>query len=210
MCYNFIHEWRILHFKVVFEQQIFEALFTSILFFFQTFSQKSAQRKSPRKHTTIIITITACLTQHCAIRAITATVLLELYTQLVTILPELQLTVFCSVLSFGSPTRSIKRKFLKWNVLVLGFSITLLQSSVYVNSHICLCLMLYWYKCLIYLLVCICVDIAISLCWVCVIYPSQTHIDVIVGLLINSSVWLLFYYFHMNDMKSFPLRLCMY
>ena len=42
----------------------------------------------------------------------------------------------------------------------------------------------------IYLLMCICVHIAVRLCCVCVIHLSHTHADVIVGLLINSSLYL--------------------
>ena len=37
-----------------------------------------------------------------------------------------------------------------------------------------------------YLLVCICVHIAVRLCCVCVIHFSHNHTDVIVGLLINN------------------------
>ena len=45
----------------------------------------------------------------------------------------------------------------------------------------------YWFRCSIYLLVCICVHIAVRLCCVCVIHFSHTHTDVIVGLLVNNA-----------------------
>ena len=50
------------------------------------------------------------------------------------------------------------------------------------NNYCC------WFRCSIYLLVCIYTYIAVRLCCACVIHLSHTHSDAIVGLLINSSM----------------------
>ena len=50
VCVNFIHKRRDLQFKVDFEQQIFEKLFMAIFIYSQSFCQKSAERKSPKKY----------------------------------------------------------------------------------------------------------------------------------------------------------------
>ena len=50
VCVNFIHEWRDLQFKVDFNREVFEKLFTTILFILRVFCQKSAERKSPKKY----------------------------------------------------------------------------------------------------------------------------------------------------------------
>ena len=46
--------------------------------------------------------------------------------------------------------------------------------------------------CSIYLLVCIRLHIGVRLYFVCIIHLSHTHTDVIVGLLINSSMYICF------------------
>ena len=50
MCVNFICEWGDLQFKVDSERQIFEKLFHGRFIYSQSFSQKSAERKSPKKY----------------------------------------------------------------------------------------------------------------------------------------------------------------
>ena len=50
VCVNFIHECRDLQFKVDFEQWILEKLFMAILFYSQSFCQKSAERQQPKKY----------------------------------------------------------------------------------------------------------------------------------------------------------------
>ena len=50
VCVNSIHKWRDLQFKVDSERQLFEKLFRAILFYSQSFCQKSAERKSPKKY----------------------------------------------------------------------------------------------------------------------------------------------------------------
>ena len=52
VCVNFIHKLRDLQFKVDFERQVFvfEKLFMAILVYSQSFCQKSAERKSPKKY----------------------------------------------------------------------------------------------------------------------------------------------------------------
>ena len=50
VCVNFIHEWRDLQFKVDSERQIFEKLFHGNFIYSQSFCQKSAERKSPKKY----------------------------------------------------------------------------------------------------------------------------------------------------------------
>ena len=47
-----------------------------------------------------------------------------------------------------------------------------------------------WFMCSMYLLGCICVQITVHLCCVCVIHLSHTQTDVIVGLIINNSMYL--------------------
>ena len=49
-CFNFIHEWRGVQFKVDLERQIFEKLFIAILLTLRVFGQKSAERKSPKEY----------------------------------------------------------------------------------------------------------------------------------------------------------------
>ena len=60
---------------------------------------------------------------------------------------------------FHNPTRSVKRTFLKLNVLVLAFLINLLQPFVYEHSQTCLSLTFVFgglfERCSIYLLMCI-------------------------------------------------------
>ena len=70
------------------------------------------------------------------------------------------------------------------------------------------------FSCSIYLLVCmnICVHIDVRLCCIYVIHLSHAHNDVIVALLINTSmyIWLvrlLFYSFHGNDNRSFRVTI---
>ena len=50
MCVNFIREWRDLQFNVDSERQTFEKLFHGRFIYSQSFCQKSAERKSPKKH----------------------------------------------------------------------------------------------------------------------------------------------------------------
>ena len=47
---NFVREWRDLQFNVDFERQIFEKLFHGRFIYSQSFCQKSAERKSPKKY----------------------------------------------------------------------------------------------------------------------------------------------------------------
>ena len=67
------------------------------------------------------------------------------------------------------------------------------------NAKACVCAFSYqlfphtyccWFRCSMYLLGCICVHITVRLCCVCVIHLSYTHTDVIVGLLIYSSIYM--------------------
>ena len=51
VCVNFIHKWRNLQFKVDSERQIFRETFSWQVFIYsQSFCQKSAERKSPKKY----------------------------------------------------------------------------------------------------------------------------------------------------------------
>ena len=50
VCVNFVHEWRDLQFKVDSERQIFDKVFIAIYIYSQSFCQKSAERKSPKKY----------------------------------------------------------------------------------------------------------------------------------------------------------------
>ena len=50
VCVNFIHKWRDLQFKVDSERQIFWESFHSNFIYSQSFCQKSAERKSPKKY----------------------------------------------------------------------------------------------------------------------------------------------------------------
>ena len=51
VCVNFIREWRDLQFNVDSERQIFEKFFHGrFLIYSQSFCQKSAERKSPKKY----------------------------------------------------------------------------------------------------------------------------------------------------------------
>ena len=50
VCVNFIHKWRDLLFKVDSEQQIFWETFHDNFIYSQSFCQKSAERKSPKKY----------------------------------------------------------------------------------------------------------------------------------------------------------------
>ena len=63
-----------------------------------------------------------------------------------------------------------------------------------------------------YLLLCICAQIAVRLYCASIIHLSHTHTDVIVGLLINSSMYTcvimdLFYSFHVNDIRWFRVTI---
>ena len=51
--------------------------------------------------------------------------------------------------------------------------------------HTCCC----WFMCSMYLLVCICVHIAVRLCCIHVFHLSQRHTDIIVVNLINSAMY---------------------
>ena len=55
MCVNFIREWRDLQFNVDSERQIFEKLFHGRFIYSQSFCQKSAERKSPKKYFSYLI-----------------------------------------------------------------------------------------------------------------------------------------------------------
>ena len=50
VCINFIHKWRDLQFKVDSERQIFWEIFHVNFIYSQSFCQKSAERKSPKKY----------------------------------------------------------------------------------------------------------------------------------------------------------------
>ena len=50
VCVNFIHKWRDLQFKVDSEWQIFWETFHGNFIYSQSFCQKSAERKSPKKY----------------------------------------------------------------------------------------------------------------------------------------------------------------
>ena len=50
VCVNFIHKWWDLQFKVDFERQIFWETFHCNFIYSQSFCQKSAERKSPKKY----------------------------------------------------------------------------------------------------------------------------------------------------------------
>ena len=50
MCVHFIHKWRDLQFIVDSERKFFEKLFMAIFIYSQSFCQKSAERKSPKKY----------------------------------------------------------------------------------------------------------------------------------------------------------------
>ena len=50
VCVNFIREWRDIQFNVDSERQIFEKLFHGNFIYSQSFCQKSAVRKSPKKY----------------------------------------------------------------------------------------------------------------------------------------------------------------
>ena len=50
VCVNFIHKWRDLEFKVDSEQQIFWETLHGNFIYSQSFCQKSAERKSPKKY----------------------------------------------------------------------------------------------------------------------------------------------------------------
>ena len=91
----------------------------------------------------------------------------------------LQLTVVCYILPFYSPTSSVKRKFLKWKVLVLVLSITLLRAFVYGHSHTSFSLMFVvgglFKSCSMYIRVyvlCICRYICIGVCICLYIYKG--------------------------------------
>ena len=64
-------------------------------------------------------------------------------------------------------------------------TLLILHSHTYLSVHAYYC----WIRRSMYLLACICLHIAVRLCCVCVIHPSHTHTDVIVCLLITSSVY---------------------
>ena len=89
-------------------------------------------------------------------------------------------------------SRNVQRTFLKWKVLVLPFQRRLLKPFAYMHYHTCLSLMLFVVAlaCSIYLLVCISVHFAFRLCCICVIHLYHTNTDVIVALLINSSMYI--------------------
>ena len=50
LCVNFICEWRDLQFNVDSERQSFEKLFHGRFIYSQSFCQKTAERKSPKKY----------------------------------------------------------------------------------------------------------------------------------------------------------------
>ena len=50
VCVNFIHKWRDVQFKIDSERQIFWEPFHGNYIFSQSFCQKSAERKSPKKY----------------------------------------------------------------------------------------------------------------------------------------------------------------
>ena len=50
VCVNFIHKWRDLQFKFDSERQIFWETFHGNFIYFQSFCQKSTERKSPKKY----------------------------------------------------------------------------------------------------------------------------------------------------------------
>ena len=49
VCVNYIYKWRDLQFKVDFERQIFWETFNGNFIYSQSFCQKSAERKLPKK-----------------------------------------------------------------------------------------------------------------------------------------------------------------
>ena len=55
VCIDFIREWRDLRFNVDSERQIFEKLFHGRFIYSQSFCQKSAERKSPKKYISYFI-----------------------------------------------------------------------------------------------------------------------------------------------------------
>ena len=69
-----------------------------------------------------------------------------------------------------------------------------------------------WLRCSMYLLVCFCVHIAVCLCCTCVVYISHGHTDVIVGLLINSSMYIsvsVAFALRSNDIRLFRVTVFM-
>ena len=83
------------------------------------------------------------------------------------------------------------------NVLEMkGYCSRLLEKS---TETVCICAFSYMsfphaycycFRCSIYLLMCICVHIAVRLCCACVIHLAHTHANVIVDLVINSSMYI--------------------
>ena len=67
---------------------------------------------------------------------------LFVHSHLHTRLIEFLLTLVCYILSFYTPTRSIKRTLLKQEVRLLAIQRTLSRPFVYVHSHTCLFIML--------------------------------------------------------------------
>ena len=103
--------------------------------------------------------------------------------QLVTRLLELQLTLVCYVLPFYSPTRSIRRITRLLENSIATACICAFSHLSFLHAYCC------WFRCSMNLLVCICIHTNnIIVCWLCVIHLS--HTDVIVGLLIKSSMYI--------------------
>ena len=105
-------------------------------------------------------------------------------------LTELLSTSDSFVLPFYSPARYSNERsgiisFLFSPVRELYRNRPVIFAFAYLSSPHAYC---YWFKCSMYLLVWICVHMAVRLCCVCAIHPFHTHSDVIVGLLISSSV----------------------
>ena len=55
MCVNFMREWRNIQFNVDSERQILEKLFHGNFIYSQSFCQKSAERKSPKKYFSYLV-----------------------------------------------------------------------------------------------------------------------------------------------------------
>ena len=50
VCFNFIHEWRVVRFKFDCERRICGEVFNAILFYLKSFCLKSTERKSTKKY----------------------------------------------------------------------------------------------------------------------------------------------------------------
>ena len=67
VCFNFIREWRDLQFKVDSERPIFEKLFMAILLLSQSFCQKCAEKKSPKKYFSYFVLMSGLGLEPCLI-----------------------------------------------------------------------------------------------------------------------------------------------